>query len=138
MSMTKRPHIADRPERAPVRLRALRQSRPTKPASEFSEAMTREAAARNRPDQEAWATRAGIERAAELMREARTAMGLSQQQFAEIAHTSQSVISDIERGAGSFGPSFSVLFRILNAHGFDLKVTPQTRSEQPGRLTNAG
>src|SRR5579871_3943157 len=112
MSIRKRPIIADRSEPMPVRLPALRRDRPTRPAAEFVEAMAREAAARKLPSQEAWATRAGIERAAELMRQVRAARGLSQQEFAEIAGTTQSIISDIERGVGSYGPSFSVVFRI--------------------------
>jgi DNA-binding XRE family transcriptional regulator len=139
MSIRKRPIIANRSEPTPVRLTALRRDRPTKPAGEFIAAMAREAAARKLPNQEVWATRVGIERAAELMRQVRTARGLSQQEFAEIAGTTQSVISDIERGVGSYGPSFSVVFRILSAHGFDLTASPQSSpSKQQGQLAKAG
>jgi ribosome-binding protein aMBF1 (putative translation factor) len=123
--MTKRSHSDP-----PVRLGTLRQNRPTKPASEFVEAMAREAEMHNLPDQGLWATRAGVERAAELVRNARIAKGLSQNEFAAVAHTTQSVVSDIERGAGSLGPSFSVVARILYAHGFELRVAPHAESEQ--------
>ena len=135
--MTKHPHIPDRPERASVHLAALRRDRPTKPASEFSEAMASKLAAHNLPHQTAWQARAGVERAAELMRQARALFGASQEDFARAAHTSQSIISDIERGAGKVGPSFGVFFRILSAHGLDLKVVrhsqaPSERKEAVG------
>lgn len=123
------PPIPDRAERKPMRLRMLRIDRPTKPATQLLEMVAAKSALRHGPDHEDWAIRAGIARAAEISREVREATGLSQKEFAELAGTTQSVVGDIERGAGTYGAAFSVVFKILAAHGYDLKLQKQHRSE---------
>lgn len=73
--------------------------------------------------------------AARLVREARAAAELSQQELAELAKTKQSAISDIERGVGSQGPTIAVLARILRACNsrLQLEATLPT-SHLAGRL----
>lgn len=135
MSRSK-PLIPDRAARTPMRLRTLRADRPTRPASELLEMVAAKSALRHGSDHETWAIRAGIARAAEIVREVREAKGLSQKEFAEIAGTTQSVVSDIEHGAGSYGAAFSVVFKILAAHGYDLK--PQKQHQVEVARTAAG
>ncbi len=53
--------------------------------------------------------------AARLVRESRAAANLSQKELALACGTTQSAISDIERGSGSQGPTVAVLARILHA-----------------------
>jgi transcriptional regulator with XRE-family HTH domain len=51
---------------------------------------------------------------------ARRQAGLTQQQLAERAGTSQPAVARLERGGGS--PSLATVRRLVNAAGFDLKV----------------
>ena len=60
-------------------------------------------------------SKTAVLQAARLVFEARQAASLSQQELAERAETTQSAISDIERGAGSQGPTVATLARLLNA-----------------------
>lgn len=121
--------IPDRARPGPAALPSLRRERPTRPASEFLNAVAHEM-----PDREAWAIKAGIARAAELLHQGRIAKGVSQQDLARTTGTSQSVISDIERGAGSYGPSFGVFFKIIDALGLDITLVKKSaRTEKQER-----
>jgi transcriptional regulator with XRE-family HTH domain len=76
--------------------------------------------------------------AARLVREARDAADLSQQELAERANTTQSAISDIERGIGSQGPTIAVLARILQACNSRLQLEATLPSSHSvGRLDAA-
>lgn len=59
--------------------------------------------------------------AGRLLREARERAGLSQRELAERAGTSQSVVARIESGRTS--PTEGTLSRLLEAAGFELRVT---------------
>lgn len=62
---------------------------------------------------------------ARLLRDCRTAAGLSQRALARRARTSQSVVARIELGETS--PTWQTLARLLAATGFDLTPTPIPR-----------
>ncbi|MDO9384378.1 MAG: helix-turn-helix domain-containing protein [Hyphomicrobiaceae bacterium] len=86
----------------------------------------------------AFDTKLAVLQAARLVREARAAAKLSQQELAQRAETTQSAISDIERGVGSQGPTIGVLGRILHACNsrLQLEATLPT-SHSAGRLDAA-
>lgn len=71
--------------------------------------------------------------AAELIREARTAAGLTQAQFAERAGITQSVVSAYENGRRE--PAFSTLRRLVAAAGCTLEAT--VAPAKGGRLLDA-
>ena len=60
-----------------------------------------------------------MEKPSELLREARSAAGLSQRRLAMKAKTAQSVVARIELGETS--PSWDTLMRLLRAAGYSLR-----------------
>ncbi len=61
-----------------------------------------------------------------ILKEARTKAGLSQQELARRAGTSQPAVARIERGLSS--PSVDTLARLLAAAGFELALSLRPRS----------
>ena len=57
---------------------------------------------------------------AQLVTTARQQAGLTQQQLAERAGTSQPAVARLERGAGS--PTLATVQRLVGAAGFDLRI----------------
>lgn len=66
----------------------------------------------------------GAAKAGAVVRSMRLAAGLSQDQLAAASGMTQSVVSDIERGAGKIGPSFETLLRLAKACGMDIGFAP--------------
>lgn len=66
----------------------------------------------------------GAAKAGAFVRTMRLAAGLSQDQLAEASGMTQSMVSDIERGAGKIGPSFETLLRMAEACGMDIGFAP--------------
>jgi transcriptional regulator with XRE-family HTH domain len=66
----------------------------------------------------------GAAKAGAFVRTMRLAAGLSQDQVAAASGMTQSVVSDIERGAGKIGPSFETLLRLAEACGMDIGFAP--------------
>jgi transcriptional regulator with XRE-family HTH domain len=62
-----------------------------------------------------------------LIREARTSVGLTQSQLAERLHTTQSAVSNWERGADT--PRVDTLGRILRACGFEADLVLRHRDD---------
>jgi transcriptional regulator with XRE-family HTH domain len=77
-----------------------------------------------RPSDERARTASGAAMAGAFVRTMRVTAGLSQEQLARAAGVSQSVISDIERGAGKIGPSFETMVRLATASGMDIGFAP--------------
>lgn len=71
---------------------------------------------------EAYLERSAAFEAGELVRSMRERARLSQKELANKVSTSQSHLSEIERGNGLQGPTFSMLRKIANACSFDLRV----------------
>lgn len=66
----------------------------------------------------------GAAKAGAFVRTMRLAAALSQDQVAAASGMTQSVVSDIERGAGKIGPSFETLLRLAEACGMDIGFAP--------------
>ena len=66
-----------------------------------------------------------------LVATARRQAGLTQQQLAERAGTSQPAVARLERGTGS--PSLATVERLVGAAGFDLRIelVPRTTRRDP-------
>lgn len=71
----------------------------------------------------------GAAKAGAFVRTMRLAAGLSQDQLAEASGMTQSMVSDIERGAGKIGPSFDTLLRMAEACGMDIGFAPAGTGE---------
>jgi uncharacterized protein len=69
---------------------------------------------------------------AKLIRDARSAAGLTQAELAGLAGTSQSAVAAYE--SGSKVPTVATLERLLGAAGVTLTTSPQPSGRQPGRL----
>lgn len=59
----------------------------------------------------------------DLVRQLRLSRDLDQRQLAQLVRTSQSAISNIERGVGNQGPTFAMLKRIAEACGMEMTLT---------------
>ncbi|MCU0894891.1 MAG: helix-turn-helix transcriptional regulator [Rhodospirillales bacterium] len=66
----------------------------------------------------------GAAKAGAFVRTMRLAAGLSQDQLASASGMTQSMVSDLERGAGKIGPSFETLLRLAEACGMDIGFVP--------------
>jgi transcriptional regulator with XRE-family HTH domain len=71
---------------------------------------------------EAYLERSAAFEAGDLVRAMRDKSGLTQKGLAEKIGTSQAHLSEIERGNGLQGPTFSMLRRIADACGMELRI----------------
>jgi DNA-binding XRE family transcriptional regulator len=76
------------------------------------------------PRNETVRSASGAAKAGAFVRTMRLAAGLSQDQLASASGMTQSMISDLERGAGKIGPSFETLLRLAEACGMDIGFVP--------------
>ena len=78
---------------------------------------------------EAYLERSAAFEAGDLVREMRERGRLTQKELARLVHTSQSHLSEIERGNGLQGPTFSVLRKIAAACNVTLKLEVAEKTE---------
>jgi transcriptional regulator with XRE-family HTH domain len=82
--------------------------------------------ARNDDACEAFVERSAAFEAGDLVRLMRETAGLTQKQLAQKISTSQSHLSEVERGNGLQGPTFSMLRKVANACQMTLRIeTPE-------------
>jgi transcriptional regulator with XRE-family HTH domain len=77
-------------------------------------------------------TAAGAAMAGAFVRTMRIGIGMSQTQLSQASGIAQSVISDIERGAGKVGPGFATMLRLAAACGMEIGFAPVVR-DRTGR-----
>lgn len=73
---------------------------------------------------EAFVERSAAFEAGDLVRLMREGAGLTQKELAQRVSTSQSHLSEVERGNGLQGPTFSMLRKIAHACEVDLRIEP--------------
>jgi transcriptional regulator with XRE-family HTH domain len=86
---------------------------------------------------EAYETHADVLQVGELIRDMRIARGFSQNQLAERAGTTQSHISQLERGIGRQGPTIEMLSRIGRACGEHIQLVTRAGHKQTVRVPAA-